>query len=402
MTATVGWIDGTAGVSGDMLLGAIVDAGVPVERIQTQLDRFELGITLRCESVTRAGLAAVKVHVDVPEATTLRHLPEIVQLLDRLDRPVRDRAIATFQRLARAEAHVHATSIDDVHFHEVGALDSIADVAGVCVGLAELGADHLHGSVLSLGSGTTRGAHGPIPIPAPAVLAVLDGIAPVAAGPAPYEATTPTGAALVAEWVTSWGPLPPMTITATGMGAGTKDTDAVANVCRLVLGTSVAGASTAVDAGSSMVELAANVDDLDPRVWPEAIAAVLRAGAVDAWVTPIVMKKGRPAHVFGALCRDAVSDAVARAIFEQTSTIGLRRHLVDRIELDRQMSSVDVQGEQIAVKVASVDGRTLNVSVEWDDVAAAADRLGLPANDVLARAQQLARDRFGDVSPTGA
>ncbi len=291
---TIGWIDGTAGASGDMLLGALVDAGVSLDAMQRRIELLGLDIGLRAEPVVRGGLGATKVHVDVAQTDTVRHLPQIVELLATLDEATRSRSVAVFERLAAAEAAVHRTSIDAVHFHEVGALDSIADVVGVCAGFVELGLDAVHCSTLSLGSGTTRGAHGPIPVPAPAVLALLDGIGRVAAGPAPYESTTPTGAALVAEWVDVWGALPEMTAHAIGMGAGTKDTDVVANVCRIVLGNPVASSV-------GMIQIDANVDDLDPRVWPSAIEAVMASGAVDAWVTPIVMKKGRPAHTFSAL-----------------------------------------------------------------------------------------------------
>lgn len=381
---TIGWIDGTAGASGDMLLGALVDAGVPLGLVQARIDGFQLGIGLRSEIVTRAGLAATKIHVDVPATTTLRHLADVVELLSVLDGATRDRSIATFERLARAEARVHGTSIDEVHFHEVGALDSIADVVGVCVGFDALGLDALHCSTLSLGSGSTRGAHGPIPVPAPAVLALLEGVAPVAAGPATYESTTPTGAALLAEWVTTWSPMPALTVSEHGAGAGTKDTAVVANVCRLVLGEPLA----ADDRSDEMVQLEANVDDLDPRVWPEAIAAVMRAGAVDAWVTPIVMKKGRPAHTFSALCSTDTVDAVSTAIFAQTSTIGLRRHTVGRDVLERSETTVDVHGHTIGVKTARRDGQVTNISVEWDDVVAAAAAMGVPAEEVLRTARR--------------
>lgn len=382
----IGWIDGTAGASGDMLLGAIVDGGVPLGLLQEEIDRFELGITLRSEIVTRAGLAATKVHVDVAETTTLRQLPEILALLDRLPSPLRSRAAATFERLARAEAQVHATSIDDVHFHEVGALDSIADVVGVCAGFDALTLDELHCSTLGLGSGITRGAHGPIPVPAPAVLAVLSGIAPVTAGPAPYESTTPTGAALLAEWVTSWGPMPAITLDTIGVGAGTKDTGDVANVSRLLLGEPVAPTSTP---GDTMIQLDANVDDLDPRVWPEAIAAAICAGAVDAWVTPIIMKKGRPAHTFSALAAGTAVDAVADSIVRETSTIGIRRHRVDRIVLERSEHIIDHRGHTIRVKTASHRGEIVNRSVEWDDVVAAAASLGVAPNEVLTAANRV-------------
>lgn len=378
----IGWVDGHAGASGDMLLGALVDIGVDIAVMQTSIDRLDLGITLRRDDVVRGGLGATKVHVDVPSSETVRHLADIVRLLDRLERAVRERSIAVFERLARAEAHVHRTTVDEVHFHEVGALDSIADVVGACAGFVELDLDSLHCSTLGLGSGSSRGAHGPLPVPAPAVLAVLDGIGHVAAGPAPYEATTPTGAALLAEWVDAWGPMPAIASPSTGMGAGTIDTDAVANVCRLVVGTSL-------DAGAApgeILQLDANVDDLDPRIWPSAIEALMEAGALDAWVTPIVMKKGRPAHTFSALCAAAHLDEVSAALFANTSTIGVRRHSVEREVLDRSIDHVVVDGRRIAVKRSSRNGVIVTESVEWDDVVAAATASGRPPRAVLADA----------------
>jgi len=233
---TIVWFDGGAGASGDMMLGALVGAGVPLTVLQTSLDPFDLGISLRVEDVQRGGLGATKVHVDVPETRTMRHLPEILALFESLDPSVRQSASAVFQRLAEAEASVHQTSIDEVHFHEVGALDSIADVVASCAGIQHLNLEAIYCSTLSLGNGNTRGAHGPIPVPVPAVLQIMKGVPAVQAGPAPIESTTPTGAALLAELVDVWGPMPPMTIDTIGMGAGTKDSTEVANVLRVVLG----------------------------------------------------------------------------------------------------------------------------------------------------------------------
>ncbi len=233
---TIVWFDGGAGASGDMMLGALVGAGVPLTVLQTSLDPFDLGISLRVEDVQRGGLGATKVHVDVPETRTMRHLPEILALFESLDPSVRQSASAVFQRLAEAEASVHQTSIDEVHFHEVGALDSIADVVASCAGIQHLNLEAIYCSTLSLGNGNTRGAHGPIPVPVPAVLQIMKGVTAVQAGPAPFESTTPTGAALLAELVDVWGPMPPMTIDTIGMGAGTKESTEVANVLRVVLG----------------------------------------------------------------------------------------------------------------------------------------------------------------------
>jgi hypothetical protein len=215
-----------------MLLGALADAGVPVEVLGAPLERLDLGIALRPEAVTRASLGATRMHVEVPVTETVRHLPDVVELLGPVDDAVRTLAVRVFERLADAEAAVHRVGRDEVHFHEVGALDSIADVVAVCAGVhhlrSERGMAELWCSTLSLGSGSTRGAHGPIPVPAPAVLELLTGVAPVAAGPAPFESTTPTGAALLVELVDSWGPMPAMTVTATtgasGMASSTQVT----------------------------------------------------------------------------------------------------------------------------------------------------------------------------------
>jgi len=233
---TIGWFDGAAGTSGDMTLAALAAAGVPLSVMQSELDKLGLGIILRPEQVQRGGIGGLKMHVDVPEAKTLRHLPEIVTMFQALSAPVRDRSVEVFTRLAHAEAAVHQMPIEQVHFHEVGALDSIADVVASMAGITHLQLDHLSCSPLSLGSGSTRGAHGPIPVPAPAVLELLKGIE-AQAGPASYESTTPTGAAIMATVVDTWEPMPSMTIETVGMGAGTKDTPEVANVLRLVLGT---------------------------------------------------------------------------------------------------------------------------------------------------------------------
>ena len=233
----IAWFDGGAGASGDMLLGAFVSAGVDIALLQADIDTFDLGITLRSEPVQRAGLGATKIHVDVPETRTLRHLPEILELFQALpNAEVARLAGATFGLLAEAEAAVHELPIEKVHFHEVGALDSIADVVASCTALVHLNLDRVFCSTLSLGNGQTRGAHGPIPVPVPAVLELMRGVSAVRAGPAPFESTTPTGAALLRTFVDEWGPMPPMTIDQVGMGAGTKDSAEVANILRLVLG----------------------------------------------------------------------------------------------------------------------------------------------------------------------
>lgn len=392
------WVDASAGASGDMFLGALFDLAVPLEVMQAPLDQLDLGISLRAEHVTRASLGAVKMHVAVPETRTFRHLSDIVELLQAIDEPVRRRAIQVFEMLAWAEASVHRVKPNEVHFHEVGALDSIADIVGVCAGLVYLfeqrGLTEIHCSTVSLGNGQVRGAHGPIPIPGPAVLALLGERVPVKAGPAPFESTTPTGAALIKVFATEFGPMPAMTIDRVGVGAGTKDPVEVANALRLVVGplaeTSTLGGGGQAQgmATGNLIQIDANIDDMDTRLFPAAIDAVLAVGAVDAWVTPIIMKKGRPAHTFSVLTDDRHSWEVRETIFRSTTTIGLRQHVVHRHTLGRTFSTVEVGGHEIGVKSATLRADVVNTSVEWDDVVAAATALGRPVAEVLAEAER--------------
>lgn len=372
----IAWIDASAGASGDMLLGALVDAGVPLTALQAAIDHLELGIRLRAEDVRRSALGATKVHVDVPEPRTVRHLPDILALLGCLPPELEAGAGAVFQRLGEAEAAVHRVPIEQVHFHEVGALDCIADIVGVVAGFAHLDVGRVVCSQVALGGGSANSEHGRIPVPVPAVLELIKG-KPATAGPAPFESTTPTGAALLVSLADEWAEMPSMVIESIGSGAGTRDSTEFANVVRLVLGES-AGADV-----EPAVQFDANVDDLDPRVWPVAIQALLDAGASDAWVTPITMKKGRPAFTVSALCTPASAAAVRHAIFEHTSTIGLREYSISKHVLNRWESAVEVDGQHIGVKFAAQNGTVVNRSVEWDDVAAAAVALGRPANEVL-------------------
>jgi uncharacterized protein (DUF111 family) len=270
-----------------------------------------------------------------------------------------------------------------VTFHEVGALDALGDVVAVCAGFRHLGLRRVTCSTVSLGSGTTRGAHGPLPVPAPAVLRLLDG-APVQAGPAPFESTTPTGAALLVTLVDDWGGLPAMALDRTGVGAGSRDAVEVANVVRLVLGTVAHGPA-------QEVVLEANVDDLDPRVWPGVLQHLLDAGAHDAWLTPVLMKKGRPAHTLSVLSPVADLDEVKRVVFRETSTLGVRTHPVAKHVLERSFTSVRVGGCDIAVKNAWYGGELVSSTPEWEDVARAAEALGRPAQQVLLDAQALAQ-----------
>ena len=386
----IGWLDLAAGASGDMLLGALVDAGVPLDVPAEAVAALHVEhVELVAEPVTRHGLGATRVHVHAPPSDRHRTWADVRALLadSALPPPVRDGALAVFERLAVAEGRVHRVDADQVHFHEVGALDALADVVGVVAGLEYLELDRLTASPVALGSGWARGAHGVIPIPGPAVLELLTGV-PVVAGPVPAEMCTPTGAALLAARVDEWTALPALRPERVGTGAGGRDPEELPNVVRLVLG------EPSASAPARPVVLETNVDDLDPRLWPGVLETLFAAGASDAWLTPILMKKGRPAHTLSVLCPPDAVAAVQSAVFATTSTIGLRVVEVGKLALERAHATVDVLGGRVGVKLAVSGGRLANVSVEFQDVAALARERDLPVKEVLRAATAAAEAAY--------
>ncbi|HEX6874235.1 MAG TPA: nickel pincer cofactor biosynthesis protein LarC [Nocardioidaceae bacterium] len=386
--AAIAWVDASSGASGDMLLGALVGAGVPVEAMLAAIDAVTPEpVELWVEQVTRNGFAATRCRVEVADSSTHRTWRDVSALLAEAELAdgVRRRAHATFERLALAEAEVHGTTPDEVHFHEVGALDAIVDVVGVAAGLEHLGLGEIVVSPVAVGSGLVRGAHGSMPVPPPAVASLLRGRPSYSGPPGAPEAElcTPTGAALLTANATSFGPQPPMTVDVVGVGAGGRDPEGHANVLRLLVG----HAATDVPHGTrEPLLIETNVDDLDPRLWPNVIAALLAAGASDAWLTPILMKKGRPAHTLHALVAGDKAGAVRLEIFRQTSTIGVREVPIGKHALDRQMRMIEVAGHPVRVKLAVHEGTVVNAQPEYDDLAAVAEATGRAVKDVLAEA----------------
>jgi uncharacterized protein (TIGR00299 family) protein len=370
-----------------MLLGALVDAGADLDAVRLAVEAVVPGaVRLSTTTVTRAGLRALRLHVEPLTAdpphrtwTGIRDLLTRAPLADR----VRDRAVAVFAGLADAEAHVHGTAADDVHFHEVGALDSIADIVGVCAALEDLGVATVTAGEVAVGSGRVRTAHGDLPVPVPAVARLSRGWRVRAGGAG--ELATPTGMAAVRALATRCEDLPPMRVDATGVGAGHRDTPGRANVVRVVVGAATSnGAPDARPEPTTLLE--ANVDDLDPRLWPGVLAGLLRVGALDAWLVPIVMKKGRPAHTLCVLCRPDDAAALRERIFRDTTTLGVREGPLRRYALARTFVDVDVAGFTVAVKVGHADGTVLQVMPEFDDVAALARRLDRPERLALQEA----------------
>ena len=304
-----------------------------------------------------------------------------------LDQGVRERALAVFERLAEVESSVHGVVLDDVHFHEIGAVDTLIDVVGAVSLLAALGVSRVVCSPLPMGGGTTRAAHGVLPLPAPATAALLVG-APVFGVALQAELVTPTGAALAATLADAWGALPAMTLRKIGYGAGTADFPERANLVRVLLG------EASDMALGEVVVLETNLDDLLPELVPDAAERCFAAGALDVWTAPVMMKKGRPGLVLSALARPAVQDAVARAMLEHTSALGVRVARWARYELQREVMIVEVDGRPVRVKLGRMEGRVVNVAPEHDDCAAAAAGTGTAVQSIWAAALVAAREEL--------
>jgi uncharacterized protein (TIGR00299 family) protein len=387
------WVDASAGVAGDMLLGALVDAGADLDAVQRAVDAVMPGAVRLAQSpVTRAGLRAVKLGVEVlAHDPPHRTWPAVRGLVADAGLPARVRqdALTVFARLADAEGQVHGIPAENVHFHEVGALDAVADIVGVCAALHELGVAALTAGEVALGSGRVTTAHGDLPVPAPAVAQLARGWRVCAGGPG--ELTTPTGMALLTALSAECADLPPMTVEAVGVGAGTRDTPGRPNVTRVVLG------ATAQDpppdgGGDAALLLEANVDDLDPRLWPGILARLLCAGAADAWLVPILMKKGRPAHTLSALCHPQQAAPLREIIFAETTTIGVRERVLRKYALPRAWVDVAVPGGTVSVKIAHRQGVISQVTPEFDEVAELSARQARPQRLVLAEAAAAAAD----------
>lgn len=381
----IAYFDCFAGISGDMTLGALLDVGLPLADLQRTLDGLSVsGWRLEVTRVARRGIAGAQVKVLVDEAADLphRHLDDILSLLaaSNLEEKVRRSAAAVFTRLAAAEAAVHGSDLAHVHFHEVGALDSIVDIVGAVAGLHLLGVERIVASPLPLGHGFVTAAHGLLPVPAPAVVQLLAGRGiPVADRDVAGEMVTPTGAALLAELADEFGPYPAMTVRAAGFGAGQRDMP-FPNLLRLVLG----DAADAPDKPSAYYQterlllLETNIDDMNPELFGYVSQRLFDAGALDVWLTPIYMKKGRPATLLSALCATAQADRLTELILTETTSLGLRRQEVERWRLPRTIERVDTPWGPVRVKVALLPNGQRKVAPEYEDCRALAEAHGVP------------------------
>lgn len=377
------YFDCASGAAGDMLLGAAVDLGLPLEALCDELARLPLsGYALDAERVMRAGLAATRVHVrqDVAE-TRHRHLRHVIEILDRstLEGAVKDKAAALFQRLAEAEAAVHGTTPEKVHFHEVGALDSIVDIVGGVIALRWLGAARFVSSPLNLGTGTVTMSHGSFAVPPPATARLVAGVPVYGAGEG--ELLTPTGALLVTAHATEYGPLPPLRIEKTGHGAGSRDTPGRPNVLRLIV-----GVDEAVAGDERILVLETELDDAAPQLLGPLIERLLGAGALDAYFTPVQMKKGRPGVLVTVLAPPARREAVEELLFRETTTLGVRRQEWQRSALERETASVATPYGPVRVKLGRRASVVYNAWPEFEDCQRLAAEAGVAVKEVLAAA----------------
>ena len=377
----IAYLDAFSGISGDMTVGALVDAGTPAETLLDALRSLETGARYEVEKTARRGIAASKFRVHLGDAPRkARHLSHILKLIDAapLSAPTKSNASKVFTRLGEAEAKVHGVSIEKVHFHEVGAADSIADIVGACIALDLLGIEEVHVSAINVGSGTVQTEHGVLPVPAPATAALLAGRPVYARGPE-IELTTPTGAAIASALGSGFGVLPPMRISSIGYGAGDRDFPQHANVLRVLIGEKAAASEAAL---VSVIE--ANIDDSSPQVLGYALERLMEAGALDVSLSPLQMKKNRPGALLRVIARPEDKENLAQVVFAETSTLGLRIYSAERRVEERSVVEVETPWGKVRGKVAGEGVFT----PEYEDCRALAKGASVPLRQVLAAASE--------------
>lgn len=391
----IAYFDCFSGISGDMCLGALVDAGAPFAELKAALGGLGLaGYRLEAHRVVRCGYAATKVDVVIDKH---RHAHDVdwadisaVIAASALPDKIREKGLAVFRRLFEAEGAVHGAPFDAVHLHELGGIDCLVDVFGALIGLDLLGIERVYSSAVNLGSGTVKTRHGILPVPAPATAELLKG-RPVYASEIPFELTTPTGAVLLTTLGAEFGPLPLLRIDRIGYGAGGKDFTTSPNVLRLLVGDAAGGAQRAETAEDRVALIETNIDDMNPQLYEEVMERLLGAGALDVFLETIIMKKGRPAVKVSVLAAERDADSLADLLFSETTTIGVRFSTVRRKTLRREIATVETSLGPVRVKVSKIGDAVATVTPEYDDLKALARKTGLPlkqlSQQILAEAR---------------
>ena len=380
------YFDCFSGISGDMTLGALVDAGCAVEHLRTELRGLQVpGWELSAEKVWKNGMAATYVKVKTEDQSKHRSLSGILEILQKseLAPEVRERAGAIFRKLGEAEARVHNVPLEKIHFHEVGAVDAIVDIVGACIGFHALGVERFVCSPLNVGGGTAKMAHGVLPVPAPATASLLQG-KPTYSNGVQKELVTPTGAAIVATLCDSFGPQPAMSVLAIGYGAGTADLEGQPNVVRIMIGEAAEKSVAGFDEEIAVIE--ANLDDMNPQIYGYFLEKALGAGALDVYTTPVQMKKNRPGTLLTVLCKPGDAQALMNLIFAETTTFGVRTYRAQRRVLPREWVSVATDYGDVRIKVSRVNGRILHVAPEFEDCRKLAAEKDVPLQRVIAEA----------------
>jgi pyridinium-3,5-bisthiocarboxylic acid mononucleotide nickel chelatase len=390
------YLDAFSGLSGDMIVGAILDCGADFGELERAIKSMALaGYRLSTRRKVMSGISALKFDVAVTEPQPERHVGEIRALIDasQLSTTIKQRAISIFEVLAKAEAKIHNTTPDHVHFHEVGAVDSIIDIVGTAWGLEQLGVSDVIVSALPMGNGFARSQHGVIPVPAPATVELLSGF-PLKIGDGAHEMVTPTGAAVVRALARPAAIPLAFEVEKIGYGAGARELEDRPNVLRLMLGHERAGYDS-----DEMIEISANIDDLSPQIYDHVMQRLFEAGARDVTLTPTMMKKGRPAVTLGVIAEAASRDAIAEIIFAETSTIGFRFHTVARLKLHREIHEVETRWGKVRVKTSGANGAATTISPEYDDCHRIAAEYKVALRVVMEEARDAARARAA--TPSG-
>jgi pyridinium-3,5-bisthiocarboxylic acid mononucleotide nickel chelatase len=373
------YFDAFSGISGDMAVGALADAGADWTALEEALRSLNLGASFRIEKTKRKGIAASKFSVEYSEQKKHRHLPHIEKIILAGELPdrVQQNALAVFRKLGEAEAKSHDVALEKVHFHEVGAVDSICDIVGACAALDLLGIDEVRASRVNLGSGTVSTEHGVLPVPAPATAELLKDRPVYSAGPE-AELTTPTGAALLSTLATDFGPLPPVRVLAQGFGAGEKDFSSQANVLRVLI-----GERTSASEATSVSVIEANIDDSTPQILGYAMERLFESGALDVTLTPILMKKNRPGTLVSVLAHPETVEQLAAVLFAETTTLGLRTYQAERRVLERSIAEVETSYGKVRIKHSPTGA----FSPEYEDCRRIAWAKGIPLRTVIAEAE---------------
>ena len=384
----IAFFDCFSGVSGDMTLGALVDAGLPIDDLRGELDNLKLGgFELKSSRVMRGSIAATKVDVMVSEKGGHRHLNDVIDIIDKsaISEVSKSKAKLVFSKLAEAEAEVHGSTPSEVHFHEVGGIDAIVDIVGAVVGFELLGIDKIYSSPLRLGTGSVTTAHGIIPVPAPGTLALLEGI-PVERTSIKAELVTPTGAALISTLSDGFGEIPPYRSLSIGYGAGGRDLEAIPNVLRINIGELVGD-----DMADCCTVIETNVDDMNPELYGYVFDRLFEAGAKDVYITSTYMKKERPGVLISVIAAPGLAENMAEILLQETTTIGVRMWDVRRIKLKRRSAVVETEFGPIRVKVVDT-GRGFRVKPEYDDCFKAAKEKGVPILSVYRSVESKSAD----------